>query len=126
MRPPTRKFVKAESSFQVEIFPQKTTDKYTFFRITEGVYHPRCNDTQSLAPVSYLDRSSNIPLCTYPKWAIGHVGSSPDNRNCMFDWLNWHIGTGKHTVRFTLYLDINRVSFSILKSREYKQKGQVL
>lgn len=58
----------------------------------------------------------NIHLCTYPKWAIGHIGSSPDNRNCMFDWLNWHIGTGKHTIRLALYLDIYRVSFSILKS----------
>lgn len=55
-------------------------------------------------------------LCTYPKWAIGHIGSSPDNRNCMFDWFNWHIGAGKHTIRLALYLDINRVSFSILKS----------
>lgn len=57
-----------------------------------------------------------IYLCTYPKWAIGHIGSSPDNRNCMFDWFNWHIGAGKHTIRLALYLDINRVSFSILKS----------
>lgn len=34
----------------------------------------------------------------------------------MFDWLNWHIGAGKHTIRLALYLDIYGVSFSILKN----------
>lgn len=70
--------------------------------------------------------SINVHVCTYPKWAIGHVGSSPDNRNCVFDWFNWHIGTGKHTIGLALYLDINRVSISILKSSKYKQRVQAL
>lgn len=66
--------------------------------------------------MSYLARTSNICLCTYPKWAIGHIGSSPDNRNSMFDGFDRHVRTGKHTIRLALHLDIDGVSFAILKS----------